>query len=211
MKKETHDYFSFQIEEKVVTYSKVDMNMGNITETRYELDFNFFVPKINEKGYVSLELKLSYHIHEDSASPRQFSWAIKDQDKNNQLYTPVTNFKNSNSILFNNYMVKMNKEYILPLLKKKITKNTIHATADGQDIDYYHYNSYNQNLVKEFKEDFDILVGSIAARKPLDSSLDKTDFNALVQTLESHDKKRIFNKLHKNMVIKDEKPKVMKI
>jgi hypothetical protein len=211
MKKEPQDYFSFQIEEKVVTYSKVDMNMGNITETRYELDFNFFVPKIKEKGYVSLELRLSYHIHEDSASPRQFSWSIKDQDKNNQLYTPVTNFKNSNSILFNNYMVKMNKEYILPLLKNKITKNTIHANTGGQDIDYYHYNSYNQNLVKEFKEDFDILVGSIAARKPLDSSLDKTDFNALVQALDSHDKKRMFNKLHKNMAIKDEKPKVMKI
>ena len=210
--KNSQEYFSFQIDEKLVTYSKADKNLGNYTETLYELNFNFFVPKINEKSYISVELMLSYHIDGDNARPNQVNWAIKDQtDKNNKEYMSVTNFKNSNTILFQNYLVKMNKDYIIPILKKKITKNIIHTNSSGINTDYYHDNSYNQSLVKELKEIFDILVGSIAAKKILDTSLEKTDFKELLVALDSHDKKRMFNKLQKSIAVKDEKPRTIKI
>lgn len=210
--KNSQEYFSFQIDEKLVTYSKVDMNIGNYTETLYELNFNFFVPKINEKSYISVELRISYYIDGKDAIPDQVNWAIKDQtDKKNKEYIPVTNFKNSNTILFQNYLVKMNKEYILPLLKKKITKNIIHTSSGGTNKDYYHHDRHNQNLVKELKKFFDILLSSVAAKKILDSSLEKTDFKELLVALDSHDKKRMFNKLQKSIAVKDKKPRIMKI
>lgn len=198
--RKSQEYFSFQIDKKLVTYSKVDMNIGNYTETLCELNFNFFVPKINEKSYTFVELRLSYYIDGKNVIPDQINWAIKNQtDKNNKEYMPVTNFKNSNTTLFQNYLVKMNKEYIIPILKKKITKNIIHTSSSGTNTDYYHDNSYNQNLVKELKEIFDILVRSIAAKKILDTSLEETDFKELLVALDSHGKKIMFNNLQKSI------------
>lgn len=210
--KNPQEYFSFQINEKLVAYSKVDKNVGNYTENLYDLDFNFFVPKINEKSYISVVLSLSHYIDGKDAIPNQVNLAIKNQiNENHEEYTPVTNFKNSNTILFQNYLVKMNKEYILPLLKEKITKNIIHTSSCGTNKDYYHHDRHNQNLVKELKKYFDILVCSVAAKKILDSSLEKTDFKELLDALDSHDKKRIFNKLQKSISVKNEKPMTIKI